>query len=318
MSLRNLSYQWGILKIHQLPVPVTSIGNISVGGTGKTPLAENFIRFFLEQGLQPAYLSRGYGRKSKGYLEVNPQKGNAIRYGDEALQVASKFPEVKVAVCEDRVEGGKRLLESGKVQVLILDDAFQHRGIHRDLDIVVVDANRLPWRDWVLPMGRLREPRSQLKRAQYMVINKVEPAHLPVVPKTFQTLPVAFATPVFSQLEHQTKTAIAFSGLGNNNFFKVQLERAGFDLKAFFPFPDHYTLKEKDVAEIIRKYEEVSKNSGKLTPPVILTTEKDYARLQGQTAFKPFTGLPLQPISIDLQWIKGGEALKKRLKEIVS
>lgn len=318
MRLRNWAYRRGILKTYRLAVPVISIGNISVGGTGKTPLAESLLRFFLEQGLQPAYLSRGYGRETRGYLEVDPKKGSAKMYGDEAFQVAGKFPGIKIAVCEDRVAGGKQLLAAGGIDVLILDDAFQHRRIHRDLDIVVVDAGRLPWQDWVLPAGRLREPRSQLKRADFMVINKVDPDNLPVVPQAFQALPVAYATPEFTQLKTDHQTAIAFSGLGNNDFFKAQLEKAGVDLQAFFPFPDHYNLKEKDIAEIVRKFEEVSGKSGKLGPPLILTTEKDYARLQGRAEFKALTALPLQPVPIELRWIKGGEALQKRLKNTVS
>ena len=311
-----------------------SVGNISMGGTGKTPLAEHLIRFFLSEGIQPAYLSRGYGRSSKGYLEVEPSKNSAKIFGDEALQVAMKFPGIKIAVCEDRVAGANRLLKDGNIDVLILDDAFQHRRIHRDLDIVVVDAGRPPWQDFVVPTGRLREWRMNLKRAQFVVINKVtEPNAIPEMKKRLgkilgksrlpahsgESLPLAFSTTIFADspaFEERGRPVIAFSGLGNNQFFKQQLEAAGFHLKAFFPFPDHHALQSSDIKEIVRKYEEESGKSGKFGPPLILTTEKDFARLKGRPEFRQLEEKPFYYLPIELKWLEGWEHLKQNLLAI--
>lgn len=320
IQVRNLAYKLGIFKTHHLPVPIVSIGNISVGGTGKTPLAESLIRFYLSKGIQPAYLSRGYGRSSKGFLLVDPKKDSAKIFGDEALQVAMKFPGIKIAVCEDRVEGVKQLLKAGGIQVVILDDAFQHRRIHRDLNIVVIDAGRLPWQDLVLPAGRLREPRMNLKRAEFVVVNKVkDPSKLPDIKDRLSPLPAAFATPTFADspaFTHPQRKVIAFSGLGNNAFFQKQLEQAGFSLSAFFPFPDHYRLQTADVEEIVRKYEEESGKSGKFGPPLILTTEKDYARLKDQPEFNLLKDKPFFPLPIELKWLEGWEALEQKLLDI--
>jgi tetraacyldisaccharide 4'-kinase len=154
--IRNKLFDWGILPSKQYDLPVISVGNISVGGTGKTPHVEYLVRLLQEK--DPAVLSRGYGRRTKGFRLVN-ENDEAWKVGDEPLQVRNKFPDIRVAVCESRVEGIDQLLRlTPPPGLVLLDDAFQHRYVKPGLSIVLVNYHHLIYNDWPLPAGRLREP----------------------------------------------------------------------------------------------------------------------------------------------------------------
>ena len=162
--LRNKLFDRAILPVEEFSVPVISVGNLTVGGTGKTPLIEYLIEL-LSPHCHVAVLSRGYRRKSKGYVQATPQC-TAQDIGDEPLQIYRKYPHVIVAVDSNRRRGIKNLLQlDARPEVILLDDAHQHRYVHPSLSIVLCDYNRPIYADLLLPAGRLREPMSGLKRA---------------------------------------------------------------------------------------------------------------------------------------------------------
>lgn len=315
MRLRNAAFSYGWRRIHRPAVPTISVGNLSTGGTGKTPVAEWLLAYLGSQGLRVAYLSRGYGRRTKGYLRVDPAQGGAAQFGDEALQVAQHFPRVPVAVCEDRVLGVQRLARDAGAELVILDDAMQHRRIGRNLEIVVIDAQRLPTRDWLLPMGRLREPRISLRRASLLLVNKLyDPARLPAVQAELARYdrPLVFARPVARHLQHwQTgqriplaqlagQPVLLLAGIGNPAAFRRQVEDLGAEVLATHWYRDHRAYRPADLARL---------RAGLAAQPSAwaITTDKDLARLAGADWVAPFADLPLYGLGIELAFW-GGEA----------
>jgi tetraacyldisaccharide 4'-kinase len=172
MWVRNMLFNLGIKQIEKVDATVVSVGNLSVGGTGKTPHVD-WIVTKLKNEIPTAILSRGYGRKSKGFVLVT-KHSPAERVGDEALFYKRKHKEdIEVAVSEKRVEGAEKLLIlKAKLKLIVLDDAYQHRYIHRDVNILLTDYNRPYYKDFVLPSGRLREFRSGKNRADVVIVTK--------------------------------------------------------------------------------------------------------------------------------------------------
>ena len=173
MSIRNQRFDSGKLHTQSFNLPVVSVGNISVGGTGKTPMCRYILQLFNDAGMSPALLSRGYGRKTKGFRQVTAHS-TATLVGDEPLEMYSHFEgTIPVYVCEDRCSGARQILSTNhNVKTLVLDDAYQHRYIYRDLNIMLTDYNRLYTRDKVMPEGRLREAPSGADRADIIVVTK--------------------------------------------------------------------------------------------------------------------------------------------------
>lgn len=334
IRLRNLGYDLGWLKAHRVGVPVISIGNISLGGTGKTPMAEFLLGELQAMGYQPAYLSRGYGRKSKGYLEVDAASASGLRYGDEAFQVACKFPDLPVAVCEDRVAGATRLLEAHAIDVLVLDDAFQHRRIHRDFDIVMVDGNRPPHRDLLLPAGNLREPLSGLRRAGAVLVTKLrDEAAFPRLRRalraqrySFRTglmalrpvgLVAAGASPALKLDDLRDRAVVGFSGLGNNAFFEAEMRQMVGELRQFLSFPDHHEYSAADLSKISAALGKQIENKGKFADALLITTEKDFFRLKAHGGLAHFEGLPLYYLQVALTPVIGWEQVAAQLEEMI-
>ncbi len=326
--VRNQLFQRGIFKIYQPRVPVISVGNISVGGTGKTPLAEYIIHFFQDLGYDSAYLSRGYGRDTRGFQWVDPQKGGAIQFGDEALQVAMKFPQIPVAVCENRAEGIEKITQERNVSVVILDDAFQHRKVHRDLDIIVIDANCLPDRDFLLPAGTLREPAKSLNRSDLIVINKLKDRdQIETIEHVMEkwSKPLAFSSPKFIDIksfwERQDKKSIMyqhlilFSGLGNNTYFLNQARQKGWNVVSHRAFRDHHRYTQSEIEELVSLYQGYQKVYGQSL--CLLTTEKDYARLRQLEWMKTYQDIPFCFIPIGLEWWSGRKQVDDLLRQII-
>lgn len=301
---RRYLYETGILKTRNAEAYTISIGNISTGGTGKTPVAMYFMEKYLKQGKKVAYLSRGYGRKSTGFLHVIPQKGNAFVYGEEALMVANRFPNCLIAVCENRVEGAKKMKEILDFEVLILDDAFQHFPIYRDEDIVVIDAQKLPFEDKMLPTGRLREPLSALQRADKVIINKL--ANKNQIPELKQKFApylgghtqllfccpkLEKATSFFSQSTKPLSllSAAVFAGIGNPDFFLTQLKMAGVNILDFFPFPDHHFYTPEDISKMPENV-------------ALITTEKDFHRILNTPVFPLLKNREVYYVQMNLTW----------------
>ncbi len=277
---------WDDRKKVTFDIPVVCVGNITVGGTGKTPMCEMLVKHFSEH-YRIAVLSRGYKRRTRGYLEVgvgDPYR----RVGDEAKQMKTKFPEIVVAVCRDRVEGVNRIRgEHPDVNLVILDDGFQYRRLEPKLNILMVDYTRPIWKDRLLPLGRLRDQRSQMRRAHYVVVTKCPAGMTPLDKRItrnnldllpFQNLSFTriVSGEVFSafgrgELAVGSKV-VAMAGLGNPGPF-VEGLRKRFDVCSELLFGDHHPYRVRD----LRRMEAALEDAGE--DAVIVTTEKDAVRL---------------------------------------
>jgi tetraacyldisaccharide 4'-kinase len=253
--LRNLAYDSGWTKTQFVDAPVISIGNLTVGGTGKTPMATWFVRELHAAGRRPALLSRGY----RGAGGLN----------DEALVLASELPHTPHAQAPDRVSAAKRLLANAEADVFVLDDGFQHRRLGRDLDVVLLDATAPFGGDWTLPRGLLREPASGLCRAQAVILTRADSVSAPERDKIRRRAarhhggPFVWAEVAFrpSELLENGSAArplqalegqriVAFCGIGNPEPFFASLERLGAHLQERIPFPDHHPYAATDLATI--------------------------------------------------------------------
>jgi len=320
MNIRNLLYETGKFPSKNAEVFVISVGNLSTGGTGKTPISEFLIDFLAKKGKKVSYLSRGYGRKTKGFLQVKTENAKVEDFGDESLQVANKFPAVPVVVCENRVEGAKKLKENFGAEVIILDDGFQHRSIYRDLEIVVIDAQHLPTRDYVLPTGNLRETIAGLYRADILIINKLlNKKEIPNIqnelkPYVSVQTTWAFCCPKLGEakaffsgekIEWKGTKALAFAGIGNPNFFYQQIRNEKTELIQTFDFPDHHHYTEKEILELV--------NTAKSQNLLLLTTEKDFIRLKYATTQTLWEGVKVAYIEMALEWWSGKADLLEKL-----
>lgn len=297
-TIRNVLFDVGILTSVKYNIPVISVGNLTVGGTGKTPLTELIIRH-LKKNKRCALLSRGYGRQTKGVIIANETSDYAT-IGDEPFQVKSKFKNLIVAVAEKRRRGMDALLNlAEKPQVVVLDDAFQHRYVKPGLSLLVMDYYRPVWKDLCLPAGSLREPKSGIKRADLIVVNKC-PDSLSKKEAIFiqQKLKVAKEDQIFFTsikygnpipLKPQTesfqqmvalpgKSIIAVAGIGNPEPFFKMAEKFMVPVKKL-RFPDHHDFSNTD----FKRMENLCfGNEG--SPAIILTTEKDANRLYASTS----------------------------------
>lgn len=296
-DIRNLFYDTGILKSEEFPFPVICIGNITVGGTGKTPHAE-YIIDLLRNDFRVALISRGYKRRSKGYRIVTPDS-HVTETGDEPLQISRKFPEVIVAVDKDRVKGIRTIMKiHPETDVIIMDDGFQHRRVKPGLSILLTDYARLITRDYLLPYGRLREKRSNRKRADVILVTKTpeeitdserdairEKLLMRTGQKLFFTsleykdpLPV-FEVPgtgikSFKVLNRETCGAVLVTGISSPGPLKKHLTKY-FASIIHLEFPDHHYFGKNNIAKIWeawRKLPQVNK--------MVITTEKDAVRLR--------------------------------------
>jgi tetraacyldisaccharide 4'-kinase len=285
ISLRNFLYDTGVFKSYSFHLPVIVVGNLSVGGTGKTPQIEYLIRF-LSNKYKVATLSRGYKRKSTGFILADANV-NAEIIGDEPFQYFTKFLNIQVAVDANRKSGIEQLLSnSNKPDLILLDDAYQHRRVKAGFYILLTSYNELYSDDFQLPTGNLRENRSGAKRANVIIVTKcpsdlskeeqeVIKNKLAISPK--QTLffsTIEFDEYVYSENEKKPVSEILnvdkllLAGIAKPQTFFAHLQS---NKEACLTFPDHHQFTEKDLLEIKNK----AQNS------IIITTEKDFVRLKG-------------------------------------
>jgi len=239
--LRNKLYDRGTFKIHKLSRPVVSIGNISFGGTGKTPLVITLGTLLKQRGIEFDVLSRGYGRKSKGTMVVDPG-GSPVQYGDEPLLIARKLG-VPVVVGADRHQAG--LLAESKFpqnKLHILDDGFQHRRLHRDFDIVLLANEDLG--NTVPPLGRLREPLSALRRADIIVLPEATAVAPPPLPAWRSRRNLLFIVPM--------NRVVAFCGIARPQQFFSGLKKSGVELADTIVFPDHHRYRQSDIDRLLQ------------------------------------------------------------------
>ncbi len=288
IAMRHKLFDWGILKSTEYDIPIICIGNITVGGTGKTPMTEMIVSY-MTKSHTVAVISRGYGRKTKGYLEVTEQS-HYRDVGDEPLQIKLKFPKVIVVVCEKRVDGIDQIRKKHPdVNLIIMDDGFQHRYVEPKINVIMVDATRPPHEDKMLPLGRLRDRFDALHRAHYFIVSKCPDNMTPLDRRIMRKVLVSMAyqevyftrlesfkpVPVFPEGNDKevklSSDVIAVAGIGNPTPFIGSLQKS-YNVVDAIMFNDHHVYKMKDINLISEKL--------KINPgSVIITTEKDAVKL---------------------------------------
>ena len=273
--IRNLLYDDHILHSTKVAIPTIGVGNLAVGGTGKTPMTEYLVSL-LSKRYKVAVLSRGYGRTTKGFRLANEQD-TAYTIGDEPMQIYTHFPNVPVAVCADRVKGVKRLQHLfPDLQCVILDDAYQHRPLRCGCYILLTPYDRLYVHDHMLPWGKLRDVPSQSIRANVVVVTKCPEKMLPidrrVVANALQ-LP-SYQQLVFSRIVYQPLvlpgTPLLLTGIANPQPILTYL-REQYPNTDLLAFPDHHVFTDIDQKAILSKAKDYT---------CVVTTEKDFMRLQ--------------------------------------
>lgn len=287
--LRNKLFDKNILRSATFNFPLICVGNLAVGGTGKTPMAEYLIRL-LRNKYNVATLSRGYKRRTKGFA-IADENTTAIDIGDEPMQLHKKFPEITVAVAEERVVGIPQLLHAKpETQVIILDDAFQHREVRAGLNILLTEYEDLYTRDFILPAGNLRDVKSSRKRANIIIVTKCK-SHLSEeerqdIIKELNPLPnqhvfftkIEYASPyhLFTKenrfIEHDCNILLV-CGIANPTPLKEMLANYT-DTYEMILFSDHHIFSVDDLAEIKKQFSKIESAN-----KIILTTEKDGVRL---------------------------------------
>lgn len=305
--LRLRAYQQGWLKSRRLPHPVISVGNLTVGGSGKTPIVAQIAGILLQYGHKPGILTRGYGRENGPDLIVlEPQRTrspDSRATGDEPALLARMLPEVPILICTNRHQAGQLAEERFGVDVHILDDGFQHFALERDIDLVAVDVTQELFGGALLPVGRLREPASALARADMIVltrteigdtgsmeeqVNRINPA-VPIFLCTsrFRGLIDLGSQRIIDSEEYCGKPICAFCGVGNASAFWSDLRKWGFNPTSEIAFRDHHVYRSADVGRLNR----IAREKGAVA---FLTTEKDVMNLPPQPGF----GLPVLACAI--------------------
>lgn len=306
VNFRNWLYNNKIIKQHKFNIPIICVGNITVGGTGKTPHIEYLIKL-LSPKYKVAVLSRGYKRKSKGFQIV--QVNSKVRdTGDEPLQIKKKFPNVMVVVDKNRANAIQKLLAYKKEEqpdVILLDDGFQHRRVLPSLSIVLVDSNRPVFEDKLLPAGLLREPLTGISRASIVLVTKCPPEFQPIDFRIysngldlfafqslyFTTFDYEEIKPVFPEIVEEEiqisdilkKHTLLVTGIASPEPLAKKLEQRTYNLYTKY-FPDHHNFTKRDIDSIVEMVEEIDDEN-----KIIITTEKDAVR---------FKSLPFLPEEI--------------------
>ncbi len=295
VRLRNFCFDLELLKEQEFSIPIISVGNITVGGTGKTPHIEYLIRL-LRSEFKIAVLSRGYKRKTKGFILADEHSDSGL-IGDEPLQIKSKFPEIVVAVDANRRNGIKQLLDSdNNIDLILLDDAFQHRYVKPGFSILLIDFNRPIINDFLLPAGQLREPASSRKRADIILITK-SPSDLKAIDRRIivkdlnlknlqylyftsvikdKPVPVFKDNPIknYSDLIFFDPSILLIAGIANPSELRKFAEEISINITEKY-FPDHHVFTIKDISDIVSAFNNLP---GK--EKILITTEKDASRFQ--------------------------------------
>ncbi len=292
--LRSLLYDWDWFDQRRLPVPVLSVGNLTLGGTGKTPVVILVADWLLAQGKRVAILSRGYRRTSTAqYLLVSNGERLLVdpcEAGDEPFLMAQRCPKAIVAVGADRYELGDWVLNRFPIDCLILDDGFQHRGLYRDVNLLLVDATDAAGLAALVPAGRLREPLRAAARATAIVVTRADvPAQVTEVCRRLRAMLGSMPDPVQAVFRPESlvsvvtgasqplswskgKTALLCSGVGHAGSFRSLVERIGIRILDEVAYADHHAYTSQDV-------ERLSARATELQAELIVTTEKDACKL---------------------------------------
>jgi tetraacyldisaccharide 4'-kinase len=319
-KVRNYLYNKGTLPSRRFGIPVIAVGNLTVGGTGKTPHVEYLLR--LLQAYKRATVSRGYKRQSKGFLLADARSTAAV-LGDEPFQYHLDFPGVAVAVSEDRVAGVEELLQRlPDLEVVVLDDALQHRPVQPSLNILVTDYNRPFYDDLVLPAGLLRESRHGASRADAVIVSKCPPQltqeqqeeiHRKIGKYTAPATPVFFSSFIYGApvrmgiAEAPGKQVVLMTGIANAAPLKQYLSAQGYQVLQHLAFPDHYQYTVAD----LQKLKQLLQSPVFARATTILTTRKDAVKLAGPELKDLTEQLPVFYIPIKVQLLGAQEAFNE-------
>jgi tetraacyldisaccharide 4'-kinase len=293
IKLRGLAFRMRLVRVRKLPVEVLSVGNLTVGGTGKTPTVIQIASLLLEHGRRPVIVSRGYGRPSQETIKIVSDGGKVLigpeASGDEPAMMAVRLPGVPVVVGSDRHAAGRVAIDRFRPDVILLDDGFQHRKLARDLDIVLVDGTDPFGNTRLFPAGILREPLSALRRAEVVLITRSDRAadleglkasirnHTSATIITSTHRPAALvdvatgATKPLSILKEAH--VLAFAGIARPDSFEASLNGLGAEITMFRSYPDHHSYSLTDLRVLL---EEAAR-----TASLLVTTEKDGVKLKG-------------------------------------
>jgi len=308
VALRNMLYSCGIKKSDSPNIPTVCIGNLRMGGTGKTPHTEYLVRLFSDR--RTALLSRGYGRKSTGFV-IAEEESTPAQVGDEPLMLKRRFPSLTVAVCEDRAEGIRRLAQLPEPpELVLLDDAYQHRKVKSTATILLTEFSDPFSDDRILPFGNLREFRSGNNRADIVVVTKCPPAislrkrekyrrqlHLQSSQQLFfSQISYLPPQPLFEGQEWQpVKNVLLVTGIAHPAPLKHHLEKHC--TVRHLDFPDHHSFTSEDCRHIANRFNAIKEES-----KAIVTTEKDAMRMLGAASNGQLTGLPIFYIPISIHF----------------
>ena len=304
--IRNLFFDWGIITSQKLQEPSICIGNLSVGGSGKTPMTI-YLTNLLKNDFQVQILSRGYGRKTSGYKEVTVDS-TSDDVGDEPLLYKNRFKtEITVAVAEKRSLGANELLKiQTKNSILLLDDAFQHRSVNAGFSILLTPFQQIFSSDFLLPVGNLREARCGANRADCIVITKctesIEAAHKNRIIECMQkySKPIFFSSIEYGELisfgakRTSFETVLLVCGIAQPETLIIEL-RKKYKVEVLL-FADHHNFDSSDIKEIHQKFDTFAQESS-----VIITTEKDYVRLQTKLTADELETYPWYYLPIELK-----------------
>jgi len=334
MSARNFLFDHQIFRSWRAPFPVLAVGNISTGGTGKTPFVDWIVKYYQTIGVQVAIVSRGYKRKTSGTVLVSNGTGapcvTSQEAGDEPFMLAMKNPSALVVVSEKRKDGIEKLLtlpKNKQPQLVILDDAFQHRQVQRDINFLVIHAAKSPFKDAVLPLGRLRESVSGVDRSDMILISKIKSEssiselknELKVYGKPILQSRIlvrglqSFFCEKFipaSEFHLHKMPFFAFSGIGDAENFVFTLKDSGIKVQAETHFSDHYDFQLEDIENILLDAEK-----NKIT--YFVTTEKDFYRLKSEESlFKNFEKMNIFYLQIEFEIYSGQSNLEQTLNHL--
>jgi len=326
ICIKNKLYDLGYLKSIQVSKPVISIGNISTGGTGKTPFVIYLAEYFLKKQKSVAIVSRGYKRDSKDLLLVydgNKTLCSVKECGDELYMTTEKikldYKNFFVAACNDRVKAAEMLIKNYSPDVVLLDDSFQHRRISRNLDIVLIDAQDFHKNKIVnsvlLPCGNLRESFGALKRCDVVIQNNKTSSHLILAKiKKFKKEIIAMnykgdALVNYSGelLKTKKKDAVVFSGIANTESFYDLLSNLNINIKEKIKFIDHQKYTNKDINFILSKFK---------SDYILITTEKDFVKIKEFEEF--INNYPVYFLKLSIILLENSDILEKRLDQIIN
>jgi tetraacyldisaccharide 4'-kinase len=320
-TIRNMLYNRGYKPVASFEIPVISIGNLAVGGTGKTPMVEYLVRLFTPQ-YKVATLSRGYGRKTKGFRIAGPGD-NATTIGDEPYQLYRKFDgKVTVSVGEERAIAIPYLLnESPDTQIVLLDDAFQHRPVKPAFQLLLTDYSNLFYQDMLLPAGRLRESSRGASRADIIVVTKCPPTlkegemmDIEGLIRDYADKPIFFSTirygtPIaMGHAKPLNQRVVLLSGIANHKPIEEYL-RLHYQILKHFAFPDHHSYTTNDLDKVV--------DFAKKENAVVFTTEKDAVKLDSEAFRKMLQGTPFFYLPIETEFLKNGKEFDEVLLNTV-